>query len=160
MKISNQLHTLFVIVSLLISSACFSHGQEKHADNESKIVSMDTESAKVVAAFHHALQTQDKVTARALLTDDLLVFEGKSVERSAEEYAAKHMELDMMYLQSIEVKPLEHSVQEVGSIAISTSRRSHKGVYKGNYIDRTANETITLIKTNDSWKISHIHWSH
>jgi ketosteroid isomerase-like protein len=44
-------------------------------------------------------------------------------------------------------------------VAISIARSSVKGTYKDKNVDRIGNETITLMKSNDTWKITHIHWS-
>jgi hypothetical protein len=65
----------------------------------------------------------------------------------------------MKYLQAIDVKTLEHHVQVFSSIAISISRSSNKGVYKGKQVDSAGNETMTLMQDSDGWKIANIHWS-
>jgi hypothetical protein len=44
-------------------------------------------------------------------------------------------------------------------VAISIARSSVTGTYKDKNVDRIGNETITLMKLNDTWKITHIHWS-
>jgi ketosteroid isomerase-like protein len=141
------------------SSTAFSHGDEKHQDKQVMFTGTDTDAGQVIVAFHKALGFGDAVKARSLLADDVLIIEGAGVERSANEYASHHMLSDMKYLQAIDVKTLEHHVQVFSAIAISISRSSNKGVYKGKKIDSAGNETITLMQDSDGWKIAHIHWS-
>jgi ketosteroid isomerase-like protein len=159
MKITIQIQTLLLLLGVCFSSTAMSHGDEKHEDKQIMFTGTDTEAAKVVVAFHKALESGDAVKARSLLADDVLIMEGSGIERSADEYASHHMLSDMKYLQAIDVKTLEHHVQESSSIAISISRSSSKGVYKGKDIDSEGNETMTLVQGSDGWKITHIHWS-
>ena len=91
--------------------------------------------------------------------DDVLILEGKGVERSAQEYASHHMLSDMKYLKAMTIESIEHHVTQFDVVAISISRSSVKGTYKDKNIDRIGNETIALKKHDDKWKITHIHWS-
>ena len=159
MKITIQIQTLLLLLGVCFSSSAFSHGDEKHEDKQIMFTGTDTEAAKVVVAFHKALESGDAAKARSLLADNVLIIEGSGIERSADEYASHHMLSDMKYLQAIDIRTLEHHVQVGSSLAISFSRISNKGVYKGKKIDREGNETITLIHGSDGWKIAHIHWS-
>jgi hypothetical protein len=159
MKITMQIQTLLLLLGVCFSSTAFSHGDEKHQDKQVMFTGTDTDAGQVVVAFHKALESGDSVKARSLLADDVLIIEGGGVERSADEYASHHMLSDMKYLQAIDVKTLEHHVQVFSSIAISISRSSNKGVYKGKKIDSAGNETMTLMQDSDGWKIAHIHWS-
>ena len=120
-----------------------------------------TESApgKVVTLFHKALKSGDTKTARSLLADDVIIFEGGRVERSADEYAHHHMQADMKYLKHMETQTLEHQVIISGNSAVSMSRSHTKGVYKDKPREHEGMETMVLEHTNGSWKIKHIHWS-
>lgn len=120
---------------------------------------LETPAGKTVLAFHKALETGDAQTAQSLLADNVLILEGKGVERSAQEYASHHMLSDMKYLKAMTIESIEHHVTQYNAIAMSISRSSVKGIYKDKTVDRIGNETITLEKKNDKWKITHIHWS-
>ena len=130
----------------------------KHQEN-AMFKGTDTSAAKVVLAFHQALETGNKELARELLADDVTIYEGGGVERSADEYAQHHMLSDMEYLAAVKNKTIEHQVEVLGNAAISMSRRHTSGSYKGNKHDYESMETIVLGKQNDEWKIKHIHWS-
>ena len=121
---------------------------------------LDTPAAKVVLAFHEALETSNKELARAQLADDVTIYEGGRVERSADEYADHHMLSDMKYLAAMKSETLEHQVTVLGNTAISASRSHTTGSYKGKERDYEGMETMVLEKQNGEWKIKHIHWSH
>lgn len=139
------------------SSIVFAHG-DKH-QNEALFKGLDSPAAKVVVAFHEALKSGDKQQAQDLLADDVTIFEGGGVERSALEYAQHHMLADMAYLNAVDSQTLEHQVEVVGTTAISISRSHTKGVYKGKERDYESMETMILELQKGSWKIIHIHWS-
>lgn len=119
----------------------------------------ETAAAQVVRSFHQALKSGDKQQARALLADDVTIYEGGSVERSADEYQQHHMGADMAYLAQMQVTTLEHQVKINGDTAISISRSHTKGTYKGKARDHQGMETIILQQQQGQWKIKHIHWS-
>lgn len=114
---------------------------------------------KVVSQFHHALKSGDKELARSLLVDNVLIYEGGRVERSADEYANHHMLADMKYLKNITTSVLEHIVITKGKIAFSNSRSHSTGKFRGKDIDQSGMETIILEEINAQWKIIRIHWS-
>ncbi len=148
---------------LLVLLMTFSFAANAHGDkNKDKglFKGLDTPAAKVVLAFHQALETGNKDLARAQLADDVTIYEGGRVERSADEYAHHHMLSDMKYLASMKSETLEHQVTILGSTAISASRSHTKGAYKGKERDYQSMETMVLEKQNGEWKIKHIHWSH
>ncbi|GAC19527.1 YybH family protein [Paraglaciecola arctica] len=160
MKIkSNAFALVFItLVGLCFTSFSWAHGEEKHSDSSPFFVNIDTAPAKVVSAFHQALESGDKAKARALLADDVLIFEG-GVERSADQYANHHMLADMKYLAVVETTTLEHQVDINGNMALSMSRSKTTGNYKDKNVDYEGLETMVLKLSDDEWKITHIHWS-
>lgn len=149
---------VLLVLLMMFSFAANAHG-DKHK-GKGLFKGIDTPAAKVVLAFHEALETSNKEQARAQLADDVTIYEGGRVERSADEYAHHHMLADMKYLAAVETKTLEHQVTVLGNTAISASRSHTTGTYKGKERDYQGMETIVLEKQNDEWKIKHIHWSH
>ncbi|AIY66144.1 YybH family protein [Pseudoalteromonas piratica] len=152
-----------IINILLVLLMTFSFAVNAHGDkNKDKglFKGIDTPAAKVVLAFHQALETGNKELARAQLADDVTIYEGGRVERSADEYAHHHMLSDMKYLASMKSETLEHQVTILGNTAISASRSHTKGTNKGKERDYQSMETMVLEKQNGDWKIKHIHWSH
>ncbi|WP_342805813.1 nuclear transport factor 2 family protein [Alteromonas sp. M12] len=148
-----------LILSSVSSFAAYAHGEAKQEKKNELFVGTQSEAAKAVSAFHQALRSGDKKTARKMLADDVIIFEGGGIERSAEEYANHHMLSDMKYLAAIESKKLEHQVFISGDMAYSISRSKTSGTYKDKKVDYTGMETMTLKSTDSGWKITHIHWS-
>lgn len=98
---------------LLVLLMTFNFAANAHGDkNKDKglFKGVDTPAAKVVLAFHQALETGNQKQARAQLADDVTIFEGGRVERSADEYAHHHMLSDMKYLAAMKSNTLEHQV--------------------------------------------------
>tara|TARA_R110001606_G_scaffold288212_4_gene436371 strand:- start:3374 stop:3862 length:489 start_codon:yes stop_codon:yes gene_type:complete len=147
------------LIGLGLSFPCWSHGDEKHAEASPFFVNADSAPGKTVSAFHQALASNDADTARSLLADDVLIFEGGGIERSADEYASHHMLADMKYIAALKSTTLEHQVNIMGDMAVSVSRSKTTGSYKGKDVDYEGMETMLLQKNDGKWKISHIHWS-
>jgi len=143
----------YVLLPLFISCLSFSSNSLAHGD------SVNSKVKNTVLAFHHALKVGNKKTARALLANDVLIFEGGGVERSADEYAQRHMLADMKYLAAVKTKILEHTVKVTGNVAVSMSRSKTTGNYNGKARDYEGMETMTLNDVDGEWKITHIHWS-
>jgi ketosteroid isomerase-like protein len=160
MKNITKIHLVSMLVFTLFSAAVLAHGDEKKQANPDMFSGLQTQAAKTVIAFNNALETGDVQTARELLADDVLILEGKGVERSAQQYASHHMLSDMKYLKEMSIATIEHHVTQSGDLAFSISRSTVKGTYKDKDVDRQGNETMMLEKQNGQWKIKHIHWSH
>jgi ketosteroid isomerase-like protein len=153
----NLIKIAAVLFAFSIADVTYAHGDKKSA--QQYFVGVDSEPGKVVTQFHKALKEQNKDVARSLLADDVLIYEGGGVERSADEYASHHMLSDMAYIFGLSTEVLEHQVFIEGDIAVSNSRTHTKGTFKGKDIDRKGMETIVLKKINGKWKIWRIHWS-
>lgn len=147
------------LVSVVFSSSVLAHGDEDKDKGKGLFKGLDTPAAKAVVTFIKALQTSDVKLARAQLADDMTIYEGGKVERSADEYAHHHMLSDMKFLSAIKSKTLEHQVTVYGNSAVSTSRSHMTGTYKDKELDFQSMATMVLEKKNNEWKIKHIHWS-
>ena len=122
----SHLRILFFIVLTSYINFTFAHEkviQQVEPDNFS---GLDSESALATIEFHHALQNGDKEIVLSLLADDLIVFEGGKVERSLAEYAAHHLDADILFLKQLHIKHLEHHVDESDDTAISIYRMHAK----------------------------------
>lgn len=147
----------FLLLTAILSLNLAAHGN-KH-ETPAIMQGTDSAAAQVVRSFHQALKHGDKQQARALLADDVTIYEGGNVERSADEYQQHHMAADMAYLADMQVTTLEHQVSINGDTAVSIARSHTKGTYKGKARDHQGMETIVLQLQKGQWKIKHIHWS-
>lgn len=147
------------VVVITINFNVYAHGDKDKESTNAHFSGVETAPGKVVQQFHRALENADKVLARSLLSDDVIIFEGGQVERSADEYAHHHMLADMKYLAKLKVETIEHQVIVSENMAVSISRSQSTGKYNGKNVDRLGMETIVLKKVDGSWKIVRIHWS-
>jgi ketosteroid isomerase-like protein len=157
--LSRHLKTLLIIALICHVNFTFAHEKVMEQVGSDNFSGLDSESALATIEFHHALQNGDKEIVMSLLADDLIVFEGGIVERSLAEYAAHHLDADILFLKKLQIEHLEHHVDQNGDTAISMYRMHVKGEYKGETIDSEGMETLMLRKLAGKWKIVHIHWS-
>ena len=158
----NTQTALFLLCTLLLPSQVMAHDQKSHEKSlqkTTKWVGESTEAAQLVKQFRTALEQGDVSLAQSSLTENVLIFEGSGVERSAQEYASHHMLGDMKYLAAVRGELIEQQTIVNGDMAYSVSRTKMQGKYKGKAIDYTGVETIVLVNTDTGWKIAHIHWS-
>lgn len=159
--VKNRLNLLIVcLMGISFGTVSFAH-DNKHVPEQKKtmFIGADSAAGKVVTQFHMALKAGDKTTARKLLADDVLIFEGGRVERSADEYAHHHMLSDMKYVAAMKSESLEQNVKIIGNTAVSMSRSKTTGTYKEKERNYESMETMVLEKQNGEWKIVRIHWS-
>lgn len=152
-----------ILISLLAiattQNSALADGKKHEHHSKGHFSGLETEPAKIVNQFHKALGAKKQELAKNLLAENVLIYEGGRVERSASEYAHHHMLADMEYISSVDVETLEHQVKVFGDLAVSSSRTKTKGVFKGKKINRSGMETMVLRKIQGKWKITHIHWS-
>ncbi len=156
-----KLAIIFVyVISVFFTNFSIAHETKPHsAPQPSLFIGIQSAPGQVVRQFHQALKAGDKITARKLLADEVLIFEGGGVERSADEYARHHMLSDMKYLAAIDSELLEHNVKVMANSAVSMSRSKTTGTYKDKALNYEGMETIVLEKQLGEWKIVRIHWS-
>ncbi len=116
-------------------------------------------AAAVVDAFHAALRSGDLEAAAALLTDDVLIYEGGSAERSKAEYRAEHLPADAEFSKATVSTVTRRSGQATGSAAWISSEGQTSGEFRGRKVNSRTTETMVLVRLGGKWKISHIHWS-
>jgi ketosteroid isomerase-like protein len=112
----------------------------------------------VATAFGNALETGDSTAALALLHPDVVIFEGGSWE-TLEDYRSGHLRADMRYLQATQQETLRAVVHVSGDQALVTREFSTTGTMGERVIDSIGVETLILVRTDEGWKIRHIHWS-
>ena len=153
--------SLISFMALTLSNNSIAHASDTESSKNHEVLSvLTTDAGKAVTQFHQAIQAGNKKEARSFLADNVIIYEGGRVERSADDYANHHMLADMKYLADIAIEILEHEVSVLGNIAYSTSRTKLTGDVKGKQINSEGMESMILQKIESKWKIVHIHWSH
>lgn len=154
------IRSLLLTSLLFVSFQLLSHTAELTEPSAEKAGGLNHPAALALRDFQLALKNGDADAVLAQLADDVLILEGKGVERSKQQYASHHLQADIKYLQHIKTALLEQKLITSDEIVVSISRRQFTGTFKDKVIDRTGNETITLQLVDGRWLITHIHWSH
>ncbi len=115
--------------------------------------------AEIAEAFQSALRAEDKTKLEALFLPDVVLAEGGGAERSFEEYAGHHMTSDMAYTAAIDTTVISRDVIENGDLATVITEAQMHGEYKGKTIHNRMMETMVLRRSDEGWRIAHIHWS-
>jgi ketosteroid isomerase-like protein len=118
-----------------------------------------SEPADIVHAFHAAIAAGDTSGALRLLDPAVIIYESGGVERSRAEFQSHHLGIDMAFAQSTERTVLEEHTVESGEYAWFTSVSEVRGEFRGRVVNSRATETVVLRKTDEGWRIVHIHWS-
>lgn len=130
-----------------------SHGEDK------KSASAPSEPRAIAETFNRAFAMGDAGTVRALLQQDVLIYESGGAETSAAEYADHHMPADMAFLSNLKRKQLSQESGGEGVMAWVATRSRLSGPFKGKDMDLDSTETLVMTKTEAGWRIAHIHWS-
>ena len=113
----------------------------------------------VAKQFSDALGSGDKATVMNLLADDVLIYESGGAETSLEEYASHHLNADMKYLSGLDKELISQESFVQGDLTIITSISELTGTYRDKPVDSKSAESLVMKRTDNRWKIVHIHWS-
>ena len=87
LKNTSQLKMIsLLLLGALSSFAVNAHGDEAHPNKSTLFVGIDSEPAHTVTAFKKALKQGDQVTARKLLADNVIIFEGGGIATLVKPY--------------------------------------------------------------------------
>ncbi len=113
----------------------------------------------VVDAFAAALRAGDEAAIRSLIAADVVIAEGGGAERSIDEYAGHHMPADMAFTAAIETTMKNRDIIADGNLATVITESQLHGSFRGENVHSRMMETMVLKRTDDRWRIAHIHWS-
>lgn len=113
--------------------------------------------AVTLDAFHRALSAGDGEAALALMHDNATVLEAGHLQTRAE-YAAGHLHDDMRFLAQVEGQPLSREATVDDDQAGVVTRTRMTGTVGEREVDVVSEETATLVRTPDGWRITHLHW--
>jgi uncharacterized membrane protein/ketosteroid isomerase-like protein len=135
-----------------------SHGPEK-GERATPAKTSDPDPKGTVAAFHAALERGDKAAVRRLVLEDVYIFESGNAERSLNEYAGHHMPADMEFAASVQRNARGQRVLEHGDTSLVLTEAVSKGRFRDQPVHARLMETMFLRRTEEGWRIAHIHWS-
>lgn len=152
----------FVLAAALFaagSSASAEAGGQPQLQSASALDAGTAEAAAAVDAFHAALRRGDPDAAAKLMADDAVIFESGEVERTKAEYVAHHLPADAAFEKTTTSMVTNRAGGSDGSLAWVATEGRLTGTSKGKVRDRLTTETMLLRRTDDGWKITHVHWS-
>lgn len=116
-------------------------------------------AAAAVDAFHAALAAGDRDRALASLAPEVVIFEGGGAEMSREEYAGHHLGGDMEFVRAVKTDVVDRQSHLAGDVAWVLTRTHTSGRFRERDIDVDGVETMVLRRSDDQWRIVHVHWS-
>jgi ketosteroid isomerase-like protein len=139
-----------VIAALLLASPAAAAAQHP--------VITEGEVLRVARSFREALASGDSAAVLALLHDDAIIFETGRGE-TKQQYRRGHLRADIAYATSVRSELVRDDVMLSGDVAIYTREYRSRGRFRDRDVDSVAAETMVLVRTEQGWKIRHIHWS-
>ncbi len=155
---------------LLATPTVFAHGEKKHdaakmaagretAKAELSIAPAAADAVATVERFSVALGSGDLAKAGAELDPTVLILEGGGVERSRDEYLGGHAKSDAAFLKGAHITLRRRTAQASGDLAWVGSESEIHAMKGDKMLMIASTETMVLRKTDQGWKIAHIHWS-
>jgi hypothetical protein len=117
------------------------------------------EPVAVVERFLQRLAGGDTEGAWSLLDPSVLIYESGGVERSRDDYAAHHLPRDAEFLKSARHHLLSRGGDSSGALAYVASEARLSAGGEAKPAELITTETMVLRRTDDQWRIVHIHWS-
>lgn len=131
------------------------------AQNKSDSKQMSAEKKKTVQVlddFRLVIINNDQAKASELLTDDARILESGNIE-SKEEYLSHHFHADGKFLSAMKRNLISQKVKLTENTAWVSNTRRMSGTYNERDLSLNSAELAVLVKTENGWKISALHWS-
>jgi mono/diheme cytochrome c family protein/ketosteroid isomerase-like protein len=112
----------------------------------------------VAEAFHAALKKGDRTAALALLAPDVTISEGGETQ-TREQYASGHLNDDIAFLKTAQIKPVSMGSMPMGGTAMVGSRSEIRAMHDGKPVALLSTEMLTLRKAPSGWLITKVEWT-
>lgn len=155
-------YTIAIAAALLLADTAVAHPESNQGANAVQVGAVAPSArpaARVVDAFHAALQRGDTRAALSYLAENAMIYESGGVERGRQEYASHHLGADAAFAKAVPGKVTRRSGEAIGNFAWIATEGRTTGTYKDKAVDRVTTETMVLRRAGGAWKIVHIHWS-
>lgn len=149
MKSINILFLILLIPALSLAQA---------TDNKKQLKQEETKAVHALKDFRTAIINNDSEKASALLTDDARILESGGIE-TKEEYLSHHFHSDGKFLSAMERHQMSQKVTSDGNTVWISTVSHMSGTYNERNIDISSAELAVVVKTEEGWKISAVHWS-
>jgi hypothetical protein len=116
-------------------------------------------AVEAVDRFSAALVSGNLVAAGAELAPEVLILEAGGAERSAGEYLGGHAKGDAAFLKQAHVQLLRRTASVHGDLVWVASESELHVSRDGKPVTVLSAETMLVRRSEEGWKIVHIHWS-
>jgi ketosteroid isomerase-like protein len=148
------------LLALLFATALGTASIPAAAEERKAAADADVEAARaVVVDFHRALKEGYREGVLRHMDEKAIVFETGFVEAQRDQYAAGHLDADMLYAAQVQREVVHRQVSVSGDIAVALTQARTRGEFEGQPVSLENTETMVLRRGDDGWKIVHIHWS-
>lgn len=134
---------------LLLAGMATSYGQA--TSQKEKVI-------QTLEDFHQAILDNDDSAAQKLLSDSIQILEGGSIE-TKQEYLSHHFHEDGKFLRAMQQKVDSRTVNMEGNTAWVSTKTHTWGTYRDHELDLNSLELAVLVKEDETWKITALHWS-
>lgn len=149
---------ILTLCLILTTGLLYAQDHGNHMQKQNATVEDSAAVVQVLERFREAIINNNREKASDLLTEDARILESGGIE-TKEEYLSHHFHSDGKFLSAMEREVQSQKVETNESTAwVSTASRMH-GTYDDGDISINSAELAVLVKTEQGWKISSVHWS-
>lgn len=120
----------------------------------------DAEVRAAVARYNNAFTTKDLQGLKALLADDIVLYEHSVRNIGLADVWDNHLRPEVEEFENATARFTNVRVTARGDMALVTREYSIQATMRGKPIDATGNETMVWVRRDARWLVTHIHYSH
>jgi ketosteroid isomerase-like protein len=147
-----------VLPAILILAAAGCAQPEAPSAPEPAPVDQKPALVEVAERFSAAVATNDSTMAASVLSEDVKIVEGGSIE-TRDSYLSGHFHGDAAFIGAVTRDQVSRDVTVLGDAAWMVSKSRLQGTFRDREIDINSLETLVLTRGDSGWKIVSIHWS-
>ena len=121
---------------------------------------VEAEVRAAVASYNKALVEKDLPALKALLAQDVVLYEHSVRNVGIEDVWENHLRPEVEAFEGATAEFTEVRVWTTAEMALVTRQYRIQATMGGRPIDAKGNETMTWVRRDSAWKVVHIHYSH
>lgn len=120
----------------------------------------EIEVRSAVERYNQALVTKDLSASKALLAEDIVLYEHSVRNIGLADVWENHLRPEVEGFEGTQAEFTDLRVVAAVDLAIVTRQYSIQATVRGRSVDARGNETMSWVKRDGQWKVNHIHYSH
>lgn len=120
----------------------------------------EDEVRTAVDRYNHAMLAKDLPALKAMLADDIVLYEHSVQNIGLEDVWENHLKPEVAGFENTTGEFTDVRVWTDANTAIVTRQYAIRGTLEGRPIDARGNETMGWVRRDGTWKVVHIHYSH